>query len=79
MKLSKQQLEEQKCELLATRLTTEQAFDYALQLARAAGMPEEVMANAILVYQKALIDQLVPFGEDEEDYVQYHLGLASMS
>ena len=70
MALNKQQLEAQKCGLFATKPNTEQALNYALQLARAEGMPEAVMTTAILVYHNSLINQLVPFAEDGEDNVQ---------
>ena len=67
MALSKQQLEAQKCGLFATKQNTEEALNYALQLARAEGMPEVVMTTAILVYHNSLIKQLVPYAEDGED------------
>ncbi len=64
MALSKQQLEAQKCGLFATKQNTEEALNYALQLARAEGMPEAVMTTAIIVYHNSLINQLVPYAED---------------
>ena len=52
------QLEAGKCNMFAERADTNDALEYAHQLAEAEGMPTGVMTVAIMVYHNTLISQL---------------------
>lgn len=67
MPLTKQQLKAQQVGFFATKENTEEALNYALQLARAEGMPEAVMTTAIMVYHNTLVNQLIPYVEEGEE------------
>ena len=51
-------LENAECDMFSYRDTTDEAFEYAMSLARAEGMPTGVMATAIMVYHNTLVRKL---------------------
>lgn len=46
------------CQMFGVRNDTNEAFDYAMSIARAEGVTEAVMCTAIMVYHNTLVKQL---------------------
>ena len=53
-----QLLNNAECGMFSHRDSTDEAFEYAMSLARAEGMPTSVMATAIMVYHNTLVRKL---------------------
>ena len=60
---------QQKSRLFATKDSTEEALEYAVELGKAEGMPEGYMTIAILLYHNTLIEQVIKLitGETPND------------